>query len=60
MEFGRVGTGGAIIFPNLLSDVTLDEEFFRCREPDLELEFFSTEVGEFSIESFVRGILLFE
>lgn len=56
MEFGRAGTGGGIIFPNLLSDVTLDEEFFRCREPGRELEF---EVGEFSSESLVRGILLF-
>ena len=59
MEFGRAGTGGGIIFPNLLSDVTLDEEFFRCREPGRELEFVNTEVGEFSCESFVRGILLF-
>jgi hypothetical protein len=60
MEFGRAGTGGAIIFPNLTSDVTLDDEFFRCRETGLELEFVNTEVGEFSSESFVRGILLFE
>jgi len=57
MVFGR---GGANTFPNLLSDVTLDEEFFRCREPGLELEFGNTEVGEFSADSFVRVILLFE
>lgn len=50
MEFGRGGTGGA--------DVTLDEEFFRCREPGLEL--FNAEVGEISGESFVRVIFLFE
>jgi hypothetical protein len=55
MEFNMAGTGGAIVFPDLLSDATLEEEFFRCREPDLE--FVNT---EFNGVSLVRVIFLLE